>query len=277
MADQNLLAQSRTNIRRALESRGLTSFEVSVALNKNRTYLDDYLRDRKKSITAEFMSKLSRYLNISGSYISGIEEFPEDQNNLVTYEQNVRDFQSRFELTQNEKKKLSDAQKGLQIADESEALRIQAEIDILQARLNLFTQDSDLSQTRLSTYPTKYNRTRSDWVIPNRVIEGQLGTVQENVSVYPVTDSAMSKEASTGLSVGDHVIIDRGRKDLRSGGIFLVREDASLFLRQVQLIDPGPPPKVMCKASNPDYPSFELTLGLKTELVGKVVGLVRLL
>ena len=55
---------ARANIRRALELRNKSSFDVSVTLGKNRTYLDDFLRDRKQSISGHFTTQLANLLKV---------------------------------------------------------------------------------------------------------------------------------------------------------------------------------------------------------------------
>ena len=267
---------ARANIRRALELRNKSSFDVSVTLGKNRTYLDDFLRNRKQSISSRFITQLASLLNIHESYIGGYDDFPDDIQNIIEAEgkpnrlkildRRIKDVDHFLE----EGKKIYGRGLFGKKIDSDERLE-----SLVYLKDSLTSQRETLLGSKSETILIQDNG--CDWIFPDAFMRDQLKANITEIAVYSVHDTSMTRETGLGFHVGDHIIISKKGFDLRLGGLFLISSDQSLFVRQVELLAENSPARIRCRAYNSDYPTFDLEIQGNVRVVGKAVAAIKML
>ncbi len=276
---QDLPSQSvaRANIRRALELRNKSSFDVSVTLGKNRTYLDDYLRDRKQSISGVFAFQLARLLNMQVSYIQGLDDLPDTAEHIIEAEGEVNQIKNLDQRIKDINTLLDEGRRihnrrGLfgKKVDSGDKLD-----DLMEIRDDLVQQREWIAEgkTSVGTNP----RERFDWVFPDAFMRDQLKINPKEMAVFSVHDTSMTRENGIGFHVGDQIIISKKTLDLRLGGLFLISSNQSLFVRQVELLAENSPLRIRCRAYNSDYPTFDLEIGGEVRVLGKAVAAIKML
>ena len=265
---------ARANIRRALELRNKSSFDVSVTLGKNRTYLDDFLRNRKQSISGRFKSQLASLLNVHESYLNGHDDLPVSVEHIIGAEGHPNKLRVLD-------RRISEIDFLLEVSKKNSRGFFGKKIDSDENFEGIFGIRDSLIKEREWLLENKgkhrNSNERIDWVFPDAFMRDQLKVNDEEIAVFPVNDTSMTRDTGLGFHVGDHIIISKRSFDLRLGGLFLISSDQSLFVRQVELLEDSSPLRVRCRAYNSDYPTFDLEIGGKVRVLGKAVATIKML
>lgn len=71
-------------IRDRLDQLGESSFDVSIAIGKNRNFLNDLMSGKKKSFSADMLPDLARALRCDANYLLGMSDEPSREDNTAT-------------------------------------------------------------------------------------------------------------------------------------------------------------------------------------------------
>lgn len=112
----------------------------------------------------------------------------------------------------------------------------------------------------------------AEWNFPTSFVRSELGLVPGQADVIPVRGDSMDDGTKHGLSSGDRVIVDRQDTDPRQGGIFAVWDGGGVIVKQVELIRGEDPPRIICKSRNPAYAPIELTIDGNVHVIGRIAA-----
>lgn len=70
-------------IRERLDQIGESSFDVSVAIGKNRNFLNDLVTGKKKSFSADMLPRIAQALRCDPNYLLGISDEPSREDNTA--------------------------------------------------------------------------------------------------------------------------------------------------------------------------------------------------
>lgn len=112
----------------------------------------------------------------------------------------------------------------------------------------------------------------AEWGFPASFVRSELGLIPGQADVILVRGDSMDDGTKHGLSSGDRVIVDRQDTDPRQGGIFAVWDGGGVIVKQVELIRGEEPPRIICKSRNPAYAPIELTIDGNVHVIGRIAA-----
>lgn len=110
------------------------------------------------------------------------------------------------------------------------------------------------------------------WVMPVRFLRDELRVSLNDIDIIRIKGDSMETGEYGGFRDGDRVVIDRSDRSVRQGGIFAVRDDDDIIVKQVELQrNGGDIQRIICKSLNRNYDPIELVLNGSAEIIGRVV------
>lgn len=226
MADRYDIEMIRENVRRLLDWRKRSSFEVSETLGRNRTYLDDFLRGRKGSLSAKITGPLSDALGVSTIYINGISRVPDNANEIQTREKLDADWlptKIKIDATHSPEEETEEDKEPYAGSDRVKLFGV-PELVIVNGIYPL-----PLLQHELRIYFKK--DVREIWDFPNLLFV-EHNTIKSYVDLIMLEDD-LPNAGRFGYRRGDRVLVDRLNKNVRRDGVFVLREGDYTVVRQV--------------------------------------------
>lgn len=271
--NEHALRIARDNLRRAMEIRGMTSFDLSEKIGRNRTYIDDFIRGRKRSISSSSARQTAVILNIAEKYVTGDEELPVKIEFNDTYE-----YWEKFSEYLTKKMIELDAEADPHVSDL--VAKLARDIPGFQSALQTFMDSEGVRESVMYKVPyenqiRQISILKDSWSLPSSYIDSELNTSLEDILVLPVPDMSMARSGVNGILRGEYLIIDKSKVDVINGGIFALFAAGHILFRRVELISQAEPTRLLCKAANPEYSSFEVSLGTDVRVVGRAVAHLR--
>lgn len=109
----------------------------------------------------------------------------------------------------------------------------------------------------------------ANWGIPVPFLRDELRIQPGKAHILPVRGDSMNDA----LFDGDRAIINLDDRDVSQGGIFALLDDnASLIIKQVELVRGSGSRRIRCTSRNPVYAPFELDLTDPVMIIGRVAS-----
>lgn len=268
--------RSRENIRKALSLREKTSFEVSLDLSRNRTYLDDFLRGRKQSINAGFLQNLANYLRINREVLDGTQEWSADISALLPVPALSRQGQQAEAEWQAATNHVNMIMEAMSKVDKPNYKRAVQELERARdVQRTAFHRMMDAENNVLDTRYQASKEFHPDKDLVDTFLR-ELDLNPSHIELFRVTDNAMQKNANEGFKAGDIAVIDWMKRNYVAGGTFCIVEMNTRYIRQVEFLRQSDRQRIRCKALNPEYPDFDLDVE-QVAIVGRVVAQLRAL
>lgn len=116
---------------------------------------------------------------------------------------------------------------------------------------------------------TRRDAVRAFWGFPTPFLRDELRIQPSRVHILPVRGDSM-RDA---LFDGDRAIVDLDDTDVSQGGIFAILDDnASVIIKQVELVRGKGERRIRCTSRNPSYQPFELALLEPVRIIGRVAA-----
>lgn len=110
---------------------------------------------------------------------------------------------------------------------------------------------------------------RANWGIPAPFLRDELRIRPDRAHILSVRGDSMNDA----LFDGDRAIINLDDRDVSQGGIFALLDDnASLIIKQVELVRGSKARRIRCTSRNPMYAPFELDLIDPVVIIGRVAS-----
>lgn len=110
---------------------------------------------------------------------------------------------------------------------------------------------------------------KANWGIPAPFLRDELHIQPGRAHILPVRGDSMNDA----LFDGDRAIINLDDTDLSQGGIFALLDDqASVIIKQIELVRGKGPKRIKCTSRNPVYAPFELVLDDTVKIIGRVAS-----
>jgi len=110
---------------------------------------------------------------------------------------------------------------------------------------------------------------RATWGIPTPFLRDELHIRPDRAHILSVRGDSMNDA----LFDGDRAIINLDDRDVSQGGIFALLDDnASLIIKQVELVRGSKSRRIRCTSRNPIYAPFELELTDPVAIIGRVAS-----
>ena len=105
------------------------------------------------------------------------------------------------------------------------------------------------------------------WSLPNTLVRVASNSPAESLKILTVVGDSMPSS----FRPYDKVIVDTNDRSPTPPGIFVVWEGIGLVVKRVMAIPHSDPPTVRIISENPEYPTYERTLG-EAYIQGRVLG-----
>lgn len=112
---------------------------------------------------------------------------------------------------------------------------------------------------------------RAEWIFPERFVTDELHAKFSDIEIIGIRGDSMIDNNGKGFRDGDRVMVHRRDKAVRQGGVFAVRDDSEIIVKQVEIIRGSDPPRILCTSLNTNYQPFELVLDGSAALIGRVI------
>lgn len=112
----------------------------------------------------------------------------------------------------------------------------------------------------------------ANWGLPTEFVVSELGLQSADMDIIKVRGDSMDDGSAKGLASGDRVMVDRGDRDVRQGGIFVVFDGMGVIIKQVELDREAQPPRIVCKSLNTRYSPIHLVLEEPVHVIGRVAA-----
>lgn len=123
--------------------------------------------------------------------------------------------------------------------------------------------------TNAAGITTSKDVVRMNWGIPIPFLRDELHLNPKQVHILPVRGDSMQEA----LFDGDRAIADLDDTDISQGGIFALLDDnASLIIKQVEVVRGSKGKRILCTSRNPSYAPFELELSDTVRIIGRIAG-----
>lgn len=110
---------------------------------------------------------------------------------------------------------------------------------------------------------------RANWGIPTPFLRDELHIRPDRAHILSVRGDSMNDA----LFDGDRAIINLDDRDVSQGGIFALLDDnASVIIKQVELVRGSKSRRIRCTSRNPVYAPFELDLDDPVMIIGRVAS-----
>ena len=235
---------ARAALRILLEERGASSFKMSEALGRNRTYLDDFLRSKKRSLPPLEAKMLGWVFDIDMAYLMGFRQIETDKHRRKPFD--IEDIGSqdakRLEDLSSEVRSLgfdlaqvraSDPGTGKTTVGTAPGLRGDPAFCVPEILYSIdgYPEPEAIREDGSRVYRSK--DLAGLWYIPKSVIEKEISAAWSSIDVVLCRDDSLLDDEGTGISRGDRVIIDRSRVNPRLHRLFVIEYDGKLLVRFV--------------------------------------------
>lgn len=112
---------------------------------------------------------------------------------------------------------------------------------------------------------------RAEWNFPESFVNDELHARFGDIEIVGIRGDSMLDHNGRGFRDGDRVMVHRRDKMIRQGGIFAIRDDGEIIIKQVEPIRGSDPPRIRCTSLNQAYQPFELVLDGSAALIGRVI------
>ncbi|MFH6783577.1 MULTISPECIES: S24 family peptidase [Methylobacterium] len=296
--------KARLNIAALLESTGRSSFYISEEIGRNRTYIDDFLRGKKKSIPYKEIVAIATKLGVSPNFIAGMQLLPanndtdlflpswggEDEQTADNWLKSspVKWNGSRIVATTEDdpyhfKLTVETGERSFAFAEKNYNIPSWAKIDAM-SKVNVNTDGIPELDTSIPEigYPQPVKTHPKGriyqpgvvidiWDIPWKYLSDELRLDPKNLDIIAITDSAMTDQSGSGYLDGDRVFIDRSDCNIRRGGVFCITDQDITLVRQIEIVRNSQIDKIKCISYNPRFDNFEAELGEDVKIIGRVV------
>lgn len=226
----------RKLLTRVIEDRGLKLSELSLKLDKNHAYLQQFIkRGIPAKLPEDVRVKLADLLGLDETLLGGPMREPRAQRSdlpIATHAALLPEYDVRAGTSYGG---------GIDTQD--------------------WEVDGNSGQMAVA-----------EWSFPATFVRSELGLTLGQADIIPVRGDSMDDGTKFGLSSGDRVIVDRQDTDPRQGGIFAVWDGGGVIVKQVELVRGEDPPRIVCKSRNPAYAPIELTIDGNVHVIGRIAA-----
>ena len=261
---------AQENIRKLLAAMNVSSYDVSTRLGKNRTYLDDFLRGRKKSLSSDFAYKLAIYFGVASEYIAGRKTTPEN----IFKSQFFNPYEEKLSMDFSSPKTLLDTLIQRMRLDQKDEVfyglsaRLFAELDAQSDEIDRLDRKIVLLEDELQA---KGGKALKHWNFPPEFLTKYDIRSQEDIVIYLCNDRSMVDLNGGGYLQGDYIVIDTRKISLMSGGAFAVSVDGEVILRMVSVATSGSDKNLKLSCLNPKFLPIE-RLSHSVQVIGRAVA-----
>jgi len=232
MDDQQLAER----IKARLAALGRSPIEAANKGGLERSYIRDFLNEKKKSIKRKYYVKIAKGLDWT------VEQ-------LISTDTIKQDDEHRW--------------------NDRELPVVIPEIDVRAGGSYAGGFGQEEADTDAAGNTVSRDVVRAEWGIPAPFLRDELHVRPGRVHILPIRGDSMVDT----LFDGDRAVIDLDDTDVSQGGIFaLVDDNGSVIIKQIELLRGvgSGPRRIRCKSRNPNYEPFELLLDDPVRIVGRV-------
>ena len=264
--DESRRERIKKNLQLILEYKNISSYKASERAGFARTFIDDFMRNRKKSLGEIGSQKIAKILDINEEYIDiNPKALPQDMSKLERFGYNKPPF-SNFpkSIAHVDNKRVHDGNIPLGAIPE------------IDAYLGAGGDSGYPLPAHVDDGIRRYSAdaVRDMWIFPVGFLTSELHVPLDMVDILQVRGDSMTTPENDGFRDGDRVIVNRRDTFIRQGGVFAIRDHEETIIKQIELVrdtDPDDPPRIKCTSLNPRYEPFELFLDGSTTIIGRIV------